>query len=136
NSVCLGTPFSPTAGPDIAVADDGIGVHHIYADLVGAQLCGVQPAQVQLCCLGGSVSCIIGPANQGVFTDDVNDVPAYSLFLQYPYCRLRNQKLAFYQYVIKEIPIFLRMILNGLGNRQSCVINHDIDAAEGQGSCI
>ena len=75
---------------------------------------------------------LFGPGEHRVLRRDVDDVAAHGLLDQHRRRRLRDQERALGHDVVLEVPVLLGGLEQRLRERDSGVVDDDVDAAEGE----
>ena len=123
---------APSAGEDAAAADHAVGVDAVDADAVLAELGGEEADLVGLVGLGGAVGDVVGAGEDRVLGRDVDDVATDALVDHRSCRRLADEEAALGHDVVLDVPVSLRGVEQRLGDREACVVDDQVDAAEGE----
>src|ERR1700722_14478461 len=124
---------APAAGEDAAAADHAVGVDAVDADADGAELGGEQAYLVSLVGLGGAVGDVGRAGEYAVLGDDVDDVAAHALRVQQLRGLAGDEERAARHLVVQDVPVGEGGLGQRLGDGQARVVDHQVDAAEGEG---
>ena len=97
-----------------------------------AELRGKQPDLVRLVRLRGAVGDVVRPREEGVLADDVHEVAAHALVAHRPGELARDEERAARHDVVLEVPVADVRLEQRLRDRQTGVVDDDVDAAEGE----
>ena len=132
DAVDRGPLGAPAAGEDARAADHAVGVDAVDLHTVLPELGGQQPDLVGLVGLGGRVGDVVRAGEDRVLAGDVDDVAAEPLLDQHLRRRPGDQERALGHDVVLQVPVGDGGVEQRLGQRESSVVDHEIQAAEGQ----